>query len=268
MSEGLRAGALFAGIGGFCLGFQQAGIKTAWAVENDPASVSTYTLNFKNVRVVEKKGIPASITDVTVKNSDLQPVDVLHAGFPCQSFSVAGERKGFEDPRGQLFYEVVRIVKEFKDKRPSVIVLENSPGIRFGDGGSWFIELTKEIKKLGYWFRDSNCCELDPYVLTSLPQRRGRLFMVAFSTNCFKTGKFQFPNQKDPNPKDLTRYIDFSGKLPDDSYYLPEENRYHQMISNEVDDTRTRNCLASACSTRTTRELSFTRTRPTGVVWK
>jgi DNA (cytosine-5)-methyltransferase 1 len=74
MSQGLKAGALFAGIGGFCLGFERAGIKTKWAVENDLASVSTYALNVKNVRVVEKKGQPASITDVTVKNSELEPV--------------------------------------------------------------------------------------------------------------------------------------------------------------------------------------------------
>lgn len=236
MSEGLKAGALFSGIGGFCLGFEQAGIKTAWAVENDPASVSTYLRNVKDVRVVRDGDAPASIKDVTVNGNDLEPVDILHAGFPCQSFSQAGERRGFDDPRGQLFYEVVRIVKEFKDKKPSVLVLENSPGLRFGDGGSWFIELSKEIKKLGYWFRDSNSCELDPYAITSLPQKRVRLFMVAFSINEFKTGKFQFPSEKDPRPKDLTKYIDFSGEISDESYYLPEENRYHQMISNEVDD--------------------------------
>ncbi|MDP1681820.1 MAG: DNA (cytosine-5-)-methyltransferase [Burkholderiales bacterium] len=232
----LKAGALFSGIGGFCLGFEQSGIKTAWAVENNPMAVMTYAHNIKGVRIVAHNGEPASIKDVSVEKDGLEPVDILHAGFPCQSFSQAGERKGFDDPRGQLFYEVIRIVEEFKDRKPSVIVLENSPHIRHGDGGSWFIELTKEIKKAGYWFRDTNCAELDPYTLTPLPQKRNRLFMVALSIDHFKNGKLNFPNQKNENVKNLANYIDFSGSLDDDSYYLPEENRYHKMISNEVED--------------------------------
>lgn len=232
----LKAGALFSGIGGFCLGFEGAGIRTTWAVENDPMSVMTYRHNIKNVRVIEDDGTPASIKDVTVSRFNLEPVDILHAGFPCQSFSQAGERKGFDDPRGQLFYEIIRIVEEFKDRKPSVIVLENSPHIRHGEGGSWFIELTKQIKKAGYWFRESNSAELDPYELTPLPQKRNRLFMVAFSIDHFKNGKINFPTQKYGQAKNLGNYIDFSGALDDDSYYLPEENRYHKMISKEVDD--------------------------------
>ena len=232
----LKAGALFAGIGGFCLGFEQVGIKTAWAIENNPMAVMTYTQNVQNVRIVKHKDEPASITDVMVRKDDLEPVDILHAGFPCQSFSMAGDRKGFDDPRGRLFYEVIRIVSEFKDRKPSVIVLENSPYIRHGAGGSWFLELTKEIKKAGYWFRDTNCAELDPYVLTPLPQKRNRLFMVALSIDHFKNGRVNFPAKKNERPKNLADYIDFSGELEDPTYYLHEENRYHKMISNEVED--------------------------------
>lgn len=232
----LKAGALFSGIGGFCLGFEGAGIRTSWAVEKDPMSVLTYKRNMNGVRVIEDNGGPADIKDVTVSGFDLEPVDILHAGFPCQSFSQAGERKGFDDPRGQLFYEIIRLVEEFKDRKPSVIVLENSPHIRYGEGGSWFIELTKQIKKAGYWFRDSNCAELDPYDLTPLPQKRNRLFMVAFAIDHFRNGKLNFPSLKCDRPKRLADYIDFSGALDDDSYYLPKENRYHKMISKEVED--------------------------------
>ena len=234
--ERLKAGALFSGIGGFCLGFEQAGIRTAWAVEYDPMSVATYSHNIKNVRIIERDGVPSSIKDVTVAGNDLEPVDVLHAGFPCQSFSQAGERKGFDDPRGQLFFEIIRIVEEFKDKKPAVIVLENSPHIRHGEGGSWFIELTKQIKKAGYWFRETNCAELDPFVLTPLPQKRNRLFMVAFSIDHFRNGKIEFPSQRNTQEKRLEDYIDFSGSIDDESYYLPEENRYHKMISKEIED--------------------------------
>ena len=126
MSEVLKAGALFSGIGGFCLGFQQHGIKTVWAVEKDPHAVVTYKKNVPDVRIIERNGEPAGIETVTVLGDQLEPVDILHAGFPCQSFSAAGDRKGFDDPRGQLFYEIIRILKEFGDKRPSVLVLENS----------------------------------------------------------------------------------------------------------------------------------------------
>lgn len=232
----LKAGALFSGIGGFCLGFENVGIKTSWAIENDPMSVLTYRRNIKDVRIVEKNGIPANIKDVTVSGFDLEPVDVLHAGFPCQSFSQAGERRGFADPRGQLFFEIIRLLKEFGDKKPSVIVLENSPHIRSGEGGSWFLELTKQIKQAGYWFRESSCAELDCYKLTPLPQKRNRLFMVAFSTDHFRNGRIDFPSGKNEYVKRLEDYIDFSGSLEDDSYYLHEENRYHKMISKEVDD--------------------------------
>lgn len=90
MSEVLKAGALFSGIGGFCLGFEQHGIKTAWAVEKDPAAVATYRKNMPGVNIISDDDGPASILDITVAGNALEPVDVLHAGFPCQSFSSAG----------------------------------------------------------------------------------------------------------------------------------------------------------------------------------
>lgn len=232
----LKAGALFAGIGGFCYGFKKSSIETIWAVENDPLATKTYLHNHPDVRVVIHDDKPASIRDVSVIKDKLEPVDVLHAGFPCQSFSQAGERRGFEDPRGMLFFEIIRLVKEFGDNKPSVIVLENSPHIKSGDGGAWFIELTKAIKKAGYWFKESNSCELDAFDLTELPQKRNRLFMVAFSIDHFKNGKFKFPDQYSEKAKNLSEYINFDGQISDSYYYLPEENRYHKMISSHIED--------------------------------
>lgn len=236
MSNTITAGALFSGIGGFCLGFHKHDIQTVWAIENSPSSVATYSRNIPGARIITGEDGPASIIDVTVSGNQLEPVDVLHAGFPCQSFSTAGERKGFEDPRGKLFFQIIRLLKEFGEQRPSVLVLENSPYLRIGEGGSWFIEVINEIKKAGYWFRDSNCAELDAYSLTPVPQKRNRLFMVAFSTAAFRNGKFEFPQVRVSAKKNLADYIDFSGSLEDDSYYLHEENRYHKMITEKVDD--------------------------------
>lgn len=233
----LKAGALFSGIGGFCLGFESAGIKTSWAIENSPEAVATYKHNIDGVRVIEEGGVPASITNIQVNKHNLEPVDVLHAGFPCQSFSQAGEKKGFRDPRGQLFFEIIRLVEEFKDKKPSVIVLENSPYIRNGEGGSWFLEVTKQLKQAGYWFRNSNAAELDSYTLTNLVQQRKRLFMVAFSIDHFRNGKFDFPSEADGAEKDLSAFIDFESTL-DDCYYLDEGNRYYKMINSEAINKR------------------------------
>lgn len=231
----LKAGALFSGIGGFCLGFARAGVSTNWAVEVDPFAAKTYQNNINGVRLLVE-----DIRKVSVSKNNLEPVDILHAGFPCQSFSQAGGRKGFDDPRGMLFHEVIRIVREFKDKKPAILVLENSPYLRYGDGGSWFIEITKEIKKAGYWFRDTNYAELDTFELTKLPQKRNRLFMVAFRNDLFKNGKFEFPSQKSVEPKILNNYIAFDSSIEDNYYYLHNENRYYKMIN---DLTQDRYCI-------------------------
>ena len=234
MTKELRSGALFAGIGGFCAGFGSAGVSTTWAVELDEHAAMTYRRNFPNVRLLQK-----SVVDVRVDADALEPVDVLHAGFPCQSFSQAGGRKGFDDPRGQLFLEIIRIIGEFKDRKPAILVLENAPFLRYGEGGVWFLRLQKEIQRAGYWFRPENCEELSAYRLTALPQQRTRLFMVALSMQHFRSGRFHFPSDLHPGKKDLSAYIDFQGNV-EDTYYLPHENRYFKMISGAVED---RSCV-------------------------
>lgn len=234
----LKAGALFSGIGGFCLGFRQQGIETQWAVENDLSAVSTYSANVGSNKVLHRDGFPLSIKELGVATHNLASVDILHAGFPCQSFSVAGERKGFNDSRGQLFYEIIRLLKEFGDDRPSVLLLENSPNLRIGEGGSWFLELSTQIKKAGYWFRESNAIELDSFDHTVIPQKRKRLFMVAFATNRFRNGKIELNFPILESKKDVAQYIDFDGELSDDSYYLDTNNKYYKMITDKIDDPR------------------------------
>jgi DNA (cytosine-5)-methyltransferase 1 len=110
--------------------------------------------------------------------------------------------------------------------------------LKWGAGGTWFLEITKQLQLAGYWFRESSAQELDLYRLTSIPQSRSRLFMVAWSMDHFTTGRFAFPRAKTPPPKDPARYINFHGEQ-DDRYYLPRENRYFKMISSERSDTRT-----------------------------
>ena len=111
----MTVGSLFSGIGGIDLGFKQAGFDIVWANEFDKDAARTYRNNLGGEHLVER--------DIRrIKSDEIPDFDILVAGFPCQPFSIAGRQKGFDDPRGNLFFEIARIVK---DKRPSIIFLEN-----------------------------------------------------------------------------------------------------------------------------------------------
>lgn len=230
--KSLKAGALFSGIGGFCLGFNRHKIETSWAIEKDANANATYRANSLGTRLISD-----DIRNVSVVGNELEPVDVLHAGFPCQSFSQAGERRGFEDERGQLFYEIIRIINEFKDRKPPLLVLENAPYLLYGEGGAWFLEIQKAIQKAGYWFRKTNCAELDVSTTTKVPQQRNRLFMVALSVDHFRSGRFKFPGVRTEPSLPLEAFIDFEGEK-DDSYYLDLNNRYYKLIESKQNNYR------------------------------
>ncbi len=116
----ITVGCLFAAIGGFCRAFEAVGASVAWANEKDGFAAETFRLNFQHVRCIEK-----DIESLSVKADGLEPVDILTAGFPCQPFSVAGEKRGFQDERGLLFLHIIRIIREFGASKPKVLLLEN-----------------------------------------------------------------------------------------------------------------------------------------------
>ena len=78
---------------------------------------------------------------------------------PVKASAKLCERRGFDDPRGRLFFEIIRLIGEFGANRPKVLVLENSPFLRYGEGGAWFLQLERAIRKAGYWFGPANCAE-------------------------------------------------------------------------------------------------------------
>lgn len=225
----IRVGSLFSGIGGFCLGLKKVGIKTIWANEKDPAACESFRHNHKNVRLIEK-----DVKKLRVAADNLEPVDILTAGFPCQSFSTAGEKSGFDDPRGKVFFEIIRLLDEFGDQRPSVLLLENVPFLKHGNGGQWFDRVRNEIQMAGYWFGDHNAAVLNTADLTELPQNRERLFMVALSTKHFKSNRFEFPDRPGKR-KPVRSFLDI-GKVTEDRYFLSEHNRYYRKIMSHISD--------------------------------
>src|SRR3990167_10841562 len=154
---------LFGGIGGFSLAMEREGFKCVGYYEIDKYAVKTYNKNF---------GTSYEPTDIRgVKADNIPDHEVLCAGFPCQSFSIAGERLGFKDTRGTLFFEVARIIKR---KQPQIVFLENVKGLLSHDKGRTFACILATLDELGY--------NAEWQVLNSkhfgVPQNRERGFII------------------------------------------------------------------------------------------
>ena len=160
---------LFAGIGGIRLGFDQAfkdDIKTVFVSEWDEKAVETYKANFND-------GLDVTGDITKVDEKDIPDHDILLAGFPCQAFSLAGRKRGFEDARGTLFFDVARIIKYHK---PKVVFCENVKNLVNHDRGRTFQVIKNILEDLGY--------KVFYQVLNSknfgVPQNRERIYIVAF----------------------------------------------------------------------------------------
>lgn len=173
---------LFAGIGGFDLGFEYAGFNLVWANDFDKYACETYSANVNKNIVCE---------DIRIAKENIPKHDILIGGFPCQPFSTLGKLKGFEDEeRGTLFFVIKEIVKKHKTK---VVVLENVKNIMNHDNGNTFRRIIFELEELGY------TCYTE--VLNSadygIPQRRNRCYIVAFLKEYFDKCDFSFPEKQE-----------------------------------------------------------------------
>ena len=168
MGEKLRFLDLFAGIGGFRLALEQAGHKCVGFCEIDKFARQTYKANFNTEGEVEWHDI-TTVTDEDVRQ--LGRVDIITGGFPCQAFSVAGKRGGFEDTRGTLFFEIARIARILK---PRYLLLENVKGLLNHSRGTTFATILNTLGELGYW--------VEWQILNSkdfgVPHNRERVFIV------------------------------------------------------------------------------------------
>ena len=221
----IKVGSLFAGIGGFCRAFENEGAKVVWANDSDSYVEKTYMYNFKN-RFIKK-----DIHDLSVISDRLDSVDIMTAGFPCQPFSIAGYRKGFKDPRGNVFFQITRIIEEFGNNKPKILLLENVKNFKRDE---YLSKVIDELNRVGYWFDKSFSKVLNTHELTKLPQNRERLFMIALNKKYFENVPLPFPETK--VIKKIEPYKFFStNKKVDEYYYFKPNSKYWNLFKEKMD---------------------------------
>lgn len=221
----LKVASFFAGVGGIDLGFLRAGFKTIYANEFDDYAADTFELNF---------GIEVDRRDIkTVMADEIPDFDVLLAGFPCQAFSIAGYRQGFDDEkgRGNLFFELVRLMEV---KRPRIAFFENVKNLVSHDKGNTFRVICKELDKLGYKYLFQVLNAVD---YGNIPQNRERIYIVAFRDR-EDYAQFDLPKSI-PLEKTIHDVIAFDEQVDDVFYYTANKNTFYDELREHMTSTET-----------------------------
>lgn len=227
MKDKLKCASFFAGVGGIDLGFELTdAFETVYANEVDAYPVRTYELN-SNIKV--------DCRDIReVQPEEIPDFDVCLAGFPCQSFSVAGYRQGFHDAkgRGTLFFEVARIIEA---KKPSIVFLENVKNLVTHDNGNTFKVILETLSELGYHVKYK---VLNAMEYGNIPQNRERIYIVGFLDE-EQYNRFKFPEAV-PLTKKLDDIIDFHAKMDEKYYYTPGKYKgdIYEKLVEAMDDDR------------------------------
>ncbi len=180
MKKNIKTIDLFAGIGGVRLAFEKAGFHTVFANDFEPKCANTYDLNFFGPKL--------TIKDIKeIKSKELPNFDLLLGGFPCQPFSVAGKRKGMDDERGTLFFEIASILEE---RNPVGFFLENVKNLTGHNFGKTFQVILNRLDILGY---DVKYAVLNSMEYGNIPQNRERVYIVGFKKETGLIKKFMFP---------------------------------------------------------------------------
>ena len=205
---------LFAGIGGFRIAMQNLGGKCVFTSEWDKEAKKTYRANFGEVPF-------GDITKNRIKKFIPDDFDVLCAGFPCQAFSIAGKRGGFDDTRGTLFFDVAEIIKKYK---PKAIFLENVKGLRNHDKGKTLETILNVLRNdLNYYVPEPKIINAKDF---GVPQNRERIYIVGFRKD-LKINEFQYP---EPTNNKVTFKKVKEEKVPPTKYYL--STQYVQTLIN------------------------------------
>lgn len=213
---------LFAGIGGFRIAMQHCGGKCVYSSEWDDNARQTYFHNFGDVPF-------GDITREHTKRFIPDGFDVLCAGFPCQAFSIAGYRKGFNDIRGTLFFDVAEIIKR---KRPKAIFLENVKNLYTHDNGKTFSVIKSTLEDLGYivYHQVMNAMEY-----ANIPQNRERIFIVCFDPKQVPNhNEFHFPKKEKLTLK-IEDLIDYT--INDRSFFYTEKFPHFEELCEGVVST-------------------------------
>lgn len=170
---------LFAGIGGFRIAMQNLGGKCVYSSEWDKFAQRTYFANFGEVPF-------GDITLEETKQFIPNDFDILCAGFPCQAFSLAGKKKGFEETRGTLFFDVAEIIKR---KRPKAFFLENVKGLKIHDKGKTLEVILNTLREIGYFVPEPEIVNAMDF---GVPQHRERIYIIGFR-NDLGINTFSYP---------------------------------------------------------------------------
>lgn len=196
----MRIGELFAGIGGFGLGLERAlpGSSVVWQIEKNPFCRQVLANHWPNAKRF------SDVRQITFPRRELDPVDIIAAGFPCQGASLAGNRKGLSDNRTALWWHVVRICSAI---RPRYICLENVSALLTVSGGQDFGTILGSLDRIGY---DASWRVLSASEFGA-PHRRKRLFVVASDTDSCSQYAMPVHAEASSTPESsLLRYWDYS----------------------------------------------------------
>lgn len=215
---------MFAGIGGICLGFKLAGAEVVWANEIDHFACETYRHNFGGAPFLHEEDV------YNIDTATIPDIDILTAGFPCQAFSIAGYRKGFEDKRGVLFYEVMRVIKA---KKPRAVFLENVKNLESHDGGKTYRTIRQLLVDEGYLVTEK---VMNTMEYGDIPQNRERIYVIGFRNHedgtCPEFWKFKFPEKVklDVGIHDVINYHE----RKDDSLYYSRNHPYYTKLDDAM----------------------------------
>lgn len=214
----IKIGSLFAGVGGIELGLLSSSYKhhkfeVVWANEIDPYALQTYQQNFSHtliegdIQCILNPRLADTEEQRDVYNKKLElitneKIDMLTGGFPCQAFSIAGERKGFNDERGNLFWSITGLIQKLSEK-PRFLLLENVKNLKGHDDGRTYNIIKSELEKIGYIIKDRVINTLD---ITNIPQNRERIYILGFK-----------------DPKDAEKF-----KFFDDDVYLRDKINFNK----------------------------------------
>ena len=210
----------FGGVGGIDLGFEQTKkFSTVYINEFDKNAQETISVNFPDVRL-DRRDIHE------VKAEEVPSTDLIVGGFPCQAFSIAGYRKGFEDERGDLFFELLRIIKFHK---PRAIFIENVKNMVTHDHGNTFKVIREALTLNGYYIKWK---VMNSKNYGDIPQNRERIYIVGFlSKNAFD--KFKFPEEIELK-KTLKDVIDFDTLEEEKYYYRKGVQPFYDKLAEDV----------------------------------